>query len=52
MIARGVHHVSFAVSDLAKSRRFYEDVLELEPIPRPEMGSRGSGIARAPARCT
>jgi len=41
MIARGVHHVSFAVKDLAKSRRFYEDVLELEPIPRPEMGIAG-----------
>jgi len=41
MIARGIHHVSFAVSDLEKSRRFYEDVLELEPIPRPEMGIAG-----------
>ena len=42
MIARGVHHVSFAVSDLGRSRRFYEDVLELEPIPRPEMGIAGA----------
>jgi catechol 2,3-dioxygenase-like lactoylglutathione lyase family enzyme len=41
MLARGVHHVSFAVSDLERSRRFYEDVLELEPIPRPEMGLAG-----------
>ena len=41
MIVNGVHHVSFAVRDLAKSRRFYEDVLELEPIPRPEMGIAG-----------
>jgi catechol 2,3-dioxygenase-like lactoylglutathione lyase family enzyme len=41
MIAASVHHVSFAVSDLARSRRFYEDVLELEPIPRPELGLPG-----------
>jgi len=41
MLARGVHHVSFAVSDLARSRRFYEGVLELEPIPRPELGLPG-----------
>ncbi len=41
MIALGVHHVSFAVSDLARSRRFYEGVLELEPIPRPELGLPG-----------
>jgi catechol 2,3-dioxygenase-like lactoylglutathione lyase family enzyme len=41
MLARGVHHVSFAVSDLARSRQFYEGVLELEPIPRPELGIPG-----------
>jgi len=41
MLARGVHHVSFAVSDLERSRRFYEGVLELEPIPRPELGLPG-----------
>jgi len=41
MIVTGVHHVSFAVRDLERSRRFYEDVLELEPIPRPEMGIAG-----------
>jgi catechol 2,3-dioxygenase-like lactoylglutathione lyase family enzyme len=41
MLARGVHHISFAVSDLARSRRFYEGVLQLEPIPRPELGIPG-----------
>jgi glyoxylase I family protein len=41
MIARGVHHVSFAVLDLERSRRFYEGVLELAPIPRPELGVAG-----------
>ncbi len=39
MIARGVHHVSFAVSDLEKSRRFYEDVRELELIVSPAGGA-------------
>jgi glyoxylase I family protein len=41
MLARGVHHVSFAVSDLERSRRFYEGVLELEPIARPDLGLPG-----------
>ena len=41
MIALRVHHISFAVSDLAAARRFYEGVLELEPIPRPELGLAG-----------
>jgi len=29
------HHMSFPVSDLAKSREFYEGVLGLTSIPRP-----------------
>ena len=41
MIAQRVHHVSFAVSDLARSRRFYEDVLGLTEIPRPDFGLAG-----------
>lgn len=33
------HHMSFPVSDLDRSRAFYEGVLGLEAIPRPDMGA-------------
>ncbi len=33
------HHMSFPVSDLDRSRKFYEDVLGLQSIPRPEIGA-------------
>jgi catechol 2,3-dioxygenase-like lactoylglutathione lyase family enzyme len=42
MIASGVHHLSFAVSDLERSRRFYEGVLGLETIERPDLGLPGA----------
>lgn len=42
MIARSVHHLSFSVRDLERSRRFYEGLLGLEPIPRPELGVPGA----------
>jgi len=41
MIAKSVHHVSFSVTDLQRSRRFYEDVLELVEIARPDLGLPG-----------
>jgi catechol 2,3-dioxygenase-like lactoylglutathione lyase family enzyme len=41
MIAAGVHHISFAVQDLERSRAFYEDLLGLVRIPRPEFGVPG-----------
>lgn len=41
MRTEGVHHVSFAVRDLERSRAFYEGVLGLEIIERPELGIPG-----------
>ncbi len=41
MTPTAVHHVSLSVSDLERSRAFYEGVLGLETIPRPEMGLGG-----------
>jgi len=42
MIAQHVHHISFAVQELERSRAFYEEVLGLEPIERPDMGLPGA----------
>lgn len=41
MIASGVHHISFCVSDLERSRHFYEAILGCEPIARPDLGLPG-----------
>ena len=38
MIARSLHHTSFAVRDLEKSRAFYGGVLGLQEIERPDFG--------------
>ena len=42
MIARQLHHASFPVSDLDRARRFYEGVLGLEAIERPDLGFPGA----------
>jgi catechol 2,3-dioxygenase-like lactoylglutathione lyase family enzyme len=39
---RRAHHVSFAIADLARARRFYGEVLGLPEIPRPDFGFPGA----------
>ena len=41
MRVRRLHHSSFPVRDLSRSRRFYEEVLGLAQIPRPDLGVPG-----------
>ena len=36
------HHVSFSITDLARSKQFYGTVLGLAEIARPEMGIGGA----------
>lgn len=50
MIARSVHHVSFAVKNLEASRAFYEGVLGLEPVPRPDFGIPGAWLQAGQAQ--
>lgn len=56
MIGTRVHHLSFPVTDLAAARAFYEGVLGLEPIPRPNLGVDGiwygAGDAQIHLICT
>ena len=37
-----IHHASLCVSDLARARRFYEEILGLEKIPRPDFPFEGA----------
>ncbi len=37
----GIDHVSLVVSDLARAARFYQELLELTPLERPELGFPG-----------
>ena len=41
MIAKSVNHISFAVRSLERSRDFYEGLLGLEQIERPDFGIPG-----------
>jgi glyoxylase I family protein len=50
MLARGLGHVSFPVSDLERSLHFYRDVLGMPEIPRPAalgVGGAWLGVGNA-----
>jgi glyoxylase I family protein len=42
---KSLRHVSLCVSDLAKARAFYCDVLGLEELPRPDLGIPGAWLS-------
>lgn len=42
------HHMSFPVSDLTRSRAFYEGVLGLEAVPRPDFPFPGMWYQAGP----
>jgi len=44
VLARSVNHVSFAVDDLEASLHFYQEVLGLSPIARPDFGIPGAWL--------
>ena len=44
MITSAVHHVSFSVDDLDAACHFYEGILGLERIARPDLGLPGAWL--------
>jgi catechol 2,3-dioxygenase-like lactoylglutathione lyase family enzyme len=38
---KGYHHVAILIKDLKRSKSFYEGILNLIPIPRPDFGFAG-----------
>ena len=41
MDVRGLNHVSLRIRVLARSRKFYEELVGLAPAPRPDLGFPG-----------
>lgn len=49
-IAARAHHMSFPVRDLGRSRAFYEGILGLQPIPRPDFPFPGMWYQAGPCQ--
>jgi len=47
-IVLSAHHTSFPIRNLERSRAFYEGVLGLKEIARPDLGFRGAWYAAGP----
>ena len=44
-MVEGLHHAAVTVTDIVRARRFYEDVLGLQAIPRPPFDFEGAWYA-------
>lgn len=44
MLIAGIHHVSINVADTDRSLQFYEGVLGMAPLPRPDFGFGGAWL--------
>jgi catechol 2,3-dioxygenase-like lactoylglutathione lyase family enzyme len=45
MLVRDLHHVSINVRDVERAAAFYEGVLGMERLPRPDFGFAGAWLA-------
>ncbi len=50
MIAKSVHHVSFAVRNLDDSLAFYRDLLGMQTVERPDFGIPGAWLSAGNAQ--
>lgn len=39
-----LHHAAILVSDLQRARRFYREVMDLQELPRPDLGYQGAWL--------
>jgi glyoxylase I family protein len=49
-VVLALHHVSILVADAERARRFYEDLLGLKPLERPDLGFPGAWLALGDAQ--
>jgi catechol 2,3-dioxygenase-like lactoylglutathione lyase family enzyme len=44
MITQGIHHVSINVLDVEAAKKFYIEILDLQDLPRPDLGFPGAWL--------